>query len=204
MATEKDAELLAQAEVKRLDFLTEMIKYKHIWSSDETNDYPFFLYLAAIMNFVEYHNGGCLTELGMKSLKLDVSVYIARLHLGEKLNQKDLVRFLLNLLNSYAVSFLCKGLFEFAKETPTTFFEVNKFPDCVKDDFDKLETKLVDIIPKLKQILDTYSKYLDKKHTLIFVQEKTKGFIKSIFDANAIKIQTNAMPSGLENARECK
>jgi hypothetical protein len=201
--TEKDNELLEKAELKKTHFLNEMITYKHIWSSDETNDYILFLFIASIMNFVEYHNGGCLTDVGMKSLKLDVSPYIARLHLGEKLNQKDLVRFLLNLLNSYAVSFLCKGLFEFAKES-STFFEINKFPDSIKEDFEKLELKLVEIIPKLKQILDTYTTQLDSKYKLIFVQEKTKGFVKTIFDANAIKLQTNTMPSGLENARECK
>jgi hypothetical protein len=205
MATELDKELLEKASLKKEKYITDMVKYREIYSQDETNDYPYFLYLASMMNFVEYHNGGCLTEWGMKSLELDISPYIARIQSGDpKLEQKDLVKFLLNLLNAYATAFLAKGLIDFCKEDPVKFFELNNFPTSIRDDFDKLASKAEVIIPKLKQVLDTYCPSIDGKYKRIFLEEKTKGFYKSIFDANAIKISSNRMPTDLANARECK
>lgn len=202
--TEMDKELLEKANAKKEYFTSEMIKYREIWLQDETNDYPFFLYLASIMNFAEYHNKGCLTELGMKSLELDISPYIRQVQNGETMVQKDLVRFLLNLLNSYATSILAKGLIEFSKEDPDKFFEANTFLPVVREDFEKLGSKAEIIIPKLKAVLDAYSISLDNKHRKIFLQEKTKGFYKQIFDPNAVKIKTNKFPSDIANARECK
>lgn len=205
MATELDVELLEKSKAKREQYLTDMIKFKALTDLDEKNDYPFFLYLASIMNFIEYHNGGCLTELGMKSLELDISPFIRQLQTEEqKLSQKDLVRLLLNLLNSYATSFLAKGLFEFSKEESDKFFAVNEFPSTIRDDFEKLESRVSIIIPKLKEILDFYCPNLEGKYKTIFLEEKTKGFIKPIFEASAIKIKTNQFPSDLANAKECK
>ena len=106
MATELDTEKLEKANLVKEKFITDMVKYKTIWNENETNDYPFFLYIASIMNFIEYHNGGCLTENGFKSLEIDISPYIHQLQTGEpKLSQKDLVRLLLNLMNSYASTY---------------------------------------------------------------------------------------------------
>jgi hypothetical protein len=185
--------------------MSDMVKYRVIYMENETNDYPFFLYLASIMNFVEYHNKGCLTEWGMKSLEIDISPFIRQIQTGEpKLSQKDLVRFLLNLLNSYASSFLAKGLFEFSKEEPKKFFELNEFPTLVREDFEKLNEKAEDLIPKLKNVLDTYTPMLEGKYKRVFLEEKTKGFYKPIFDPNALKIRTNRFPTDLENARECR
>ena len=131
--TELDKELIEKSNAKKQEFITEMIKYRAIYMEDETNDYPLFLYIASIMNFVEYHNGGCLTEWGMKSLTLDISPYIRQLQTGDpKLEQKDFVRLLLNLLNSYATSVLTKGLFEFSREAPDKFFEANEFPSAIR------------------------------------------------------------------------
>lgn len=203
--TDLDKELIERANSKKEQYLTDMVKYRAIYLEDETNDYPFFLYVASIMNFVEYHNGGCLTEWGMKSLELDISPYIKQIQTGEpKLSQKDLVRFLLNLLNSYASSYLAKGLFEFSKEEPEAFFKLNDFPSAIREDFEKLNSKAEIVIPNLKQVLDVYSPMLDGKYKRFFLEEKTKGFVKSIFDANAIKINTNKFPTGLEKAIECK
>lgn len=204
-STTLDKELLEKANAKKEQFTTDMVKYREIWLQDEKNDYPFFLYLASIMNFVEYHNGGCLTECGMKSLELDISPYIRQVQNGEpKIVQKDLVRFLLNLLNSYATSILAKGLIEFSKEEPDKFFEANSFPSLIREDFDKLNSRAEIIIPKLKAVLDAYTQCLEGKYKRIFLEEKTKGFIKPIFDPNAVKIRTNKFPSNLENAKECK
>lgn len=205
MATELDVELLEKSKAKREQYLTDMIKFKALNDLDEKNDYPFFLYIASIMNFVEYHNGGCLTELGMKSLELDISPYIRQLQTGEpKLSQKDLVRFLLNILNSYATTFLVKGLFEFSKEEPDNFFAVNEFPSSIREDFEKLKLKADILIEHLKNVLDAYCPHLEGKYKRIFLEEKTKGFLKPIFDPNAIKIKTNQFPSELANAKECK
>lgn len=204
MATELDKELLEKANNKKEFFLTELIKYKALTDADSTNDYPFFLYLASIMNFVEYHNGGCLTELGMKSLELDISPYISQLQTESHLGQKNLVRFLLNILNCYAISVLVKGLFEFAKEEHDKFFTTNQFPSAIRDDFETLEIRTSNILVKLKTILDTYSPLLEGKYKTIFMQEKTKGFIKPIFEASAIKINSGQFPTNLANAKECK
>jgi len=203
--TELDKVMLEKAKVKKEQFTADMVKYRTIYLENETNDYPFFLYLASIMNFVEYHNGGCLTEWGMKSLELDISPYIKQIQTGDpKLSQKDLVRFLLNLLNSYASTFLAKGLFEFANEDPTNFFKLNEFPTAIKDDFEKLNTKAEAVIPKLKQVLDAYTPTLEGKYKRVFLEEKSKGFYKPIFDPNALKIKTNKFPTDLDKARECK
>jgi len=205
MATTIDVELIEKANAKKEQFISDMVKYKVLTDLDDSNDYPFFLYLASIMNFVEYHNGGCLTEWGMKSLELDISPYIRQLQTGEpKLAQKDLVRFLLNLLNSYAVTFLVKGLFEIAKEEPDKFFTSNEFPSSIKDDFNKLEVRASNVLNNLKAILDAYCPSLEGKYKTIFLEEKTKGFIKPIFEANAVKIKSNTFPSDLANAKECK
>lgn len=198
--TEKDEELMVQAEFKRQKFLTDMVKYKEIFSQNFENDYPFFLYLASILNFVEYHNEGCLTELGMKSLELDISPYINKIQEETKLEQKELVRFLLNLVNSYATTFLSIGLFELAKEAPDNFFELNKFPLYIQDDFELLLDKSKLVCPKLKQILDTYCPLIELKYKKIFLQEKTKGFIKQIYDANDLKLGSNNMPPNIANA----
>jgi len=205
MATELDRELLEKVKEKKEQFVSDMVKFKALTDLDDKNDYPFFLYLASIMNFVEHHNGGCLTEWGMKSLELDISPYIRQLQDGEtKLGQKDLVRFLLNLLNSYAVSFLVKGLFELAKEEPDKFFASNEFPSAIKEDFDKLEIRVSSVIGNLKAILDSYCPCLEGKYKTVFLEEKTKGFHKPIFEANAVKVNTNSLPNNLANARECK
>jgi hypothetical protein len=203
--TELDNELLEKANAKKEQFKNEMIKYRAIWIQEENNDYPFFLYLASIMNFVEYHNGGCLTEWGMKSLELDISPYIKQIQTGEpKLSQKDLVRFLLNLINSFATSVLSKGLFEFCKEDTESFFKLNDFPDAIREDFDKLSAKAELLIPNLKNVLDAYAPTLEGKYKRVFIEEKSKGFYKPIFDPNALKIKTNRFPTDLNNAKECK
>jgi len=203
--TELDNEMLEKANAKKEQFISDMVKYRHIYLEDERNDYPFFLYIGSIMNFVEFHNGGCLTEWGMKSLELDISPYINQIQTGEpKLSQKDLIKFLLNLINSYASTFLASGLFEFSKEEPDKFFAINEFPTAIRDDFEKLAKKAEEIIPKLKQVLDTYAPMLEGKYKRIFLEEKTKGFYKPIFDPNALKIKQNTFPSDLSNAKECK
>jgi hypothetical protein len=180
-----------------------MVKFKYLYFEDTSNDYYYVLYLASIMNFIEAHNNGCLSECGMQSLQLDISPYIVAIQKEDAhLSQKDLIRFLLNIINSYATLVLTKGMIEFSKEEPIAFFEVNSFPTSIRDDFNMLNDKATMLLPKFKQILDTYCPLLDNKYKKIFTEEKTKGFRKQIFNENAIKISSR-MPSDLANAREC-
>ena len=97
--TEADKKLTETADALKEEFKSKMLEYRAIWLEDETNDYPFFIYIASIMNFIEYHNKGCLTELGMLSLKVDISGVINSLMNSQKITQKELIKFLLNILN---------------------------------------------------------------------------------------------------------
>jgi hypothetical protein len=195
--------LLSEFEAKREKYLLDIIKYKAIYDEDHNNDYPFFLYLASIMNFVESHNDGCLTTLGMKSLELDISYIIKQLNDGYEINQKDLVRFSLNILDSYATCILVVGLFEFSKEMSSDFFNLNPFPTAVRDDFDQLQKKCLELIPQLKNVLDVYTLKLNNEMRKLFNQEKTKAFVKKIFDETAIKIGSvsSGIPSSVKNAK---
>jgi hypothetical protein len=200
--TDLDREKLEKAKTDRANFLTKIVEYRSIYNEDKTNDYPFFIYIASIMNYIESHNGGCLTELGLQSLLLDISPFIAKIQTGEpKLPQKDLVRFCLNQVNSFAVTVLIKGMIEYSKED-LKFFETNDLPEFIKTDFAEIEEKVNKLMPILKQVLDIYTKYLDGKYIKIFNEEKNKGFIKPIFD-DAIKVKTD-LPTGLKEAKEMK
>lgn len=202
--TEIDKSILETANADKEDYKNKMIACRALWLENETNDYPFFLYIASIMDFIEYHNKGCLTELGTASLKVDISGFINSIMTEQKLTQKELVRFLLNILNSYAVSVLCKGMIEFAKSEPK-FFEVNEFPNYMieNNDFEKISLKLESIIPALKKALDLYTPSVQGKYIKIFNEEKVKGFVKPIFEFDGVKIRSG-LPNNLANAKEMK
>jgi hypothetical protein len=204
--TELDKEMIEKSNEKKEKYLTQMVMHKALWNEDKTNDYNLFLYIASIMDFVEYHNEGCMTELGHKSLEMDISKYIAQINNQEPLTQKDMIRFLLNVINSYAVSVLCKGLFVFAKEEPENFFALNDFPSGIREDFQDLEDRLDEVIPHLDKILEAYCPTLEIKYKKIFNEEKIKGFKKSIFkdSQTPIKLNQSGFPTGLENAQEVK
>lgn len=201
--TEQDIEMSKKGQILKDKFLGEMVGYRQLYSEDTSNDYIYFLYMASIMNYVEFHNGGCLSEWGMKSLALDISMYITLIQTGEpKLAQKDLVKFLLNLLNSYASTILGIGLIEFSREDPIKFFELNEFPTLVREDFKLLEETGKPMIDRLKKVIDAYCSLLNAKHKTIFNEEKRKGFIKPIFAEDTQFIKSK-MPSNLENAKLC-
>jgi len=202
--TDADKKLTETALADKEQYKSQMLEYRALWKQDETNDYPFFLFIASVLNFIEYHNKGCLTELGMLSLKVDISGFINNLMNNQKVTQKELVKFLLNILNSYAVCILCKGMIEFSKEEPK-FFEINDFPDFMVEnkDFEKISLKLDTIIPALKKALDTYTTSVEGKYIKIFNEEKVKGFVKPIFEFDGVKIRSG-IPNNISNARECK
>ena len=192
---------LSELEQKHQQYVSDMICYKHLYDDNRTNDYYLFLYLASIMNFIEGHNDGCLTILGMKSLTLDISYIIEELNLGKTLDQRDLVRLSLNVLASYATCVLVTGMFEFSKTSPS-FFDVNPFPLNVRDDFEFLQNKALEMMPQLKQILDLYTPKLDAKHRKIFNEEKIKGFVKHIFNDTAIRIGSAGIPDSIRYAKQ--
>jgi hypothetical protein len=200
--TDIDREKLEKAETDRTRFYADIVLNRTLYNEDKTNDYTFFLYIASLMNYIESHNGGCLTELGLQSLRIDISPFIARIQAGDpKLSQKDLIKFCLNQVNSYAVAILIKGMIEYSKEEPK-FFEVNNFPEYVVNDFTEIAERLDKLLPILKQVLDIYTKYINGKYIKIFTEEKNKGFVKPIFD-DAIRVKSN-LPASLKDAKEMK
>lgn len=203
MATENDEQKIAKIAEFKTKFMTEMVKCRAMYEEDKTNDYMFFLYSASILNYIEYHNEGSLTDLGMKSLSLNIAPYLVEIQEDKKpLSQKDMVRFLLNILNSYAVTVLVMGLIEFSKEEPT-FFEINEFPLAIKDDFNDLLIKCKELSPKLKSVLDRFTPVLEQKYARIFNEEKTKGFYKPIFATNVIR-QNTGLPPNIDKAIHLK
>lgn len=165
--------------------IINVIMLKTMCDANRDNDYTFFLYLASILNLVERRKGGCLTENGVNSLKMNVLIYLEKIQTGEpKLSQKELVSFLLNLLNSYYVLILTTKLFKFCKENRSKFLELYELPYNVIDDFEYLGNKAKETIPVIKSVLDIYTKFIEGKYIDLFNEEKTKGFNKHIFDSN--------------------
>jgi len=166
--------------------LSDMLMFKVICDGNKENGYTFFLYLASIMNFSEYNNGGCLSEEGIKSLRVNVLPYVDKLKTGKPnlLTQKELVSLLLNVLNSYYVSLLAINLFSFYNNKRTDFLQLYNFPPDVVKDFEYLEENIETQIPTLKRFLDAWTEFLDGKYIKIFNEEKKKGFNKHIFDSN--------------------
>ena len=159
-----------------------MNKYRAIWSLDENNNYPFFLYIASLLDFIEYDTGGCLTIIGLNTLKMDISPYIQQFQTeNPKITQKNLVYFLLSLTISYTTLVLAKQIFELSKAHPDTFFSKYKIPSDIKADFEKLETKATELIPKLKIVLETYFGYIKENYYNSFLEQTTLSFVKPVY-----------------------
>jgi hypothetical protein len=205
MATEADRELLDKFEAKKEALLREMVEHRILYKEAEiTNDYPMFLYLASILNFCEIQNGGCLSEVGMMSLKVNISSTLDKIiNSAEKktIDQEELTRTSLNLLNSYATCILTKGMFELAREDSEAFFRTNEFPLVFRDDFETLEFRVEKLIPQLKLTLDILTPLMNEEHQKVFTLQKNNGFFKQIFGPHHIK---SSGLSGVQNARECK
>jgi hypothetical protein len=203
MCDKFNMDLLEKGNEKKTEFLNKLVESRIQYNEDKTNDYYLFLYLASILNYIEWHNGGCLSEVGMMSLNVNIAKTIYKLinDVNNKIDQKELVRFCLNLLNSYSVCILSKGMFELSKEEDG-FFLTNEFPDVIRSEFDELNQKATELIPTLKSLLDTYTNYINEEHKKIFNLQKNNGFFKQIFSAESVKISNGL--SGVENARECK
>jgi hypothetical protein len=204
MCDKFNMDLLEKGNEKKTSFLNKLVEFRIQYHEDKTNDYYLFLYLASILNYIEWHNGGCLSEVGMMSLNVNISKTLYKLinlDVSNKIDQQELVRFCLNLLNSYAVCILCKSMIQLSKEEDG-FFITNEFPDVIRSEFDELTQRATELIPTLKSLLDTYTNYINEEHKKIFNLQKNNGFFKQIFSAESVKISNGL--SGVENARECK
>jgi hypothetical protein len=193
--------LLLQGDEKKTSFLNKLVEYRIQYNEDHSNDYFLFLYLASFLNYIEWHNGGCLSEVGMMSLNVNIAGTLHKLinlDVNNKIDQKELVRFCLNLLNSYAVCVLSKGMFELSKEVDG-FFITNEFPDVIRAEFGDLNQKTTELIPSLKKLLDTYTVYMNDEHKTVFNLQKNNVFFKQIFSAESVKISNGL--SAVENAR---
>lgn len=204
-------------EEKKDNFLDEMILARILYNEDENkdNDYILFLYVASIMNFFESHNNGCLTELGMKSLKININPILNKIiekNLLNKVSQEELVKLCLHFINSYIVSMLFISMIDFEelsrdnrkvyeKDLKHFFDKFDNLPITVKNDLKGLYEKLIDLIDKVKSFLNIFTPFLDKEHKKIFTQEKSKGFIKQIFNPHALK---DSLGDNVENAIEIK
>jgi hypothetical protein len=204
--TDHDKKLMDDNLTLKNKFLTEMVRFRELNEKDLTNDYYFIQYMASILNFAEYHNDGCLTKVGMQCLELDVNPINDKIKVAMEnktdLPQKDLVRFCLYILNSYATSILIMGLFELA-QTETIYKD--SFPEAIVKDFEKSNDRVVSLVPKFKDLLDTYSNLLKDKYRTIFNEEKVNGFVKPIFNKTIEGIQVgNSRPNDVVDAKEMK
>lgn len=204
--TDHDKQLMEASLAKKNEFLTEMVRFRELNEKDLTNDYYFIQYMASILNYAEYHNDGCLSKVGMQSLEMNISPINEKLKVAiEKqadLPQKDLVRFCLYILNSYATGVLVIGLFELARTEPTY---KESFPETIMEDFEKSNDRVALLVPKFKQLLDTYSQLLKDKYRTIFNEEKVQGFIKPIFNKSIKDIEVGtSRPNEIVDAKEMK
>ena len=204
--TDHDKQLMEASLAKKNEFLTEMVRFRELNEKDLTNDYYFIQYMASILNYAEYHNDGCLSKVGMQSLEMNISPINEKLKVAiEKqadLPQKDLVRFCLYILNSYATGVLVIGLFELARTEPTY---KESFPETIMEDFEKSNDRVALLVPKFKQLLDTYSQLLKDKYRTIFNEEKVQGFIKPIFNKSIKDIEVGtSRPIEIVDAKEMK
>ena len=187
-------------------YLNKVIEYRILTKKDETNDYYFIQYLGTILDYIERDYKGCLSEKGQMSLALNISLTFDKLTKGELIEQKELVRFCLNLTFSYAVCVLFCGMVQVYKDEKTKdgFVKQNPLPQYVLDDLLLYEEKAFGLVENLKKVLDTYAKFLEGEYRKIYNEEKHLGFYKQIFNSQYISSRNSFMPNELRNAVEMK
>lgn len=188
-----------------MDF-SKLTELRTLTYNDTTNDYWFIQYLGHILDHIERDASGCLTELGQSILKLDIGVINSRLQVskGEELPQKELVKFCLYMTNAYSICVLFKGMTELVKEPNSKFLENHSFPDYISNDFEELGNRAYILIDQFKKILDAHTKLLKDRYRTVYNSEKLNQFVKQIFLPSIVQSSSGGMPSGLQNARECK
>lgn len=199
MTTEVDKEYAAFLSIDKV------VEFYNLFHKDEANDYYFIQYLSTVLDYIERDSKGCLTELGRMSLAVNIMPIYQKLAgqvESEKVTQKELVKFCLYMLNSYATCVLYKGMVEVYKEHPLNFSELHPLPYYILDDMLKIEDRVFGLVDKFKKILDHYSQSLEGKYRSIFNEEKHKGFVKQIFSFQVIGSAGKFMPNELKNAKE--
>lgn len=188
--------------------LDRVVEYRLLTQKDLTNDYYFIQYLGAILDYIERDHKGCLTDLGRMSLAVNIMPIYQKFAgevNGEKVTQKELVKFCLYMTNSYAVCVLFKGMVELYKEQNEKFVELHKdLPTYIFGDMIEYEDRTFDLLGKFKKIMDAYSPMLEGKYRTIYNEEKCKGFVKQIFSVQVINSMGKYMPNELKNAKEMK
>ena len=199
---------LTEDQQQRQEYMTKMLEFKLLYDRDKTNDYYLLLYVASLLNYTERRSGGCLTDKGMLLLKQDANSFIARITacfedgkcLEEKIKkapiQKDITRLTLYMTISYAISILMKGMSDIANESESVLLD--DFPDELRGDFLQLGEKVVELIPKFKQILDHYTQLLKGEYRKVYMEERNSGFVKPIF--STVRTQSGSRPESLKNA----
>ena len=188
--------------------INKIIELRILTSQDITNDYWFIQYLASILDYFERSNNGFLSALGWSSVKLDISPLFKRINESMQIEnarvpQKDLVKFMLYMLNSYVISTLFLGMTQIAFEVDSHFLEIhNDLPVYIINDLPTLGDRANNLVQHFKQILDKYSILLEPKYNSIFNVERHRAFNKQIFDN--YKMNSKFSPAEIAAARECK
>ena len=185
--------------------MQRIIEFKNLFDRNHTNDYYYIQYVASLLDYIERGSTGFLTDLGRKSLALDINAIHLRLYNKETLCQKDLVRFCLYMTDSYVCTVMFIGMCEVAFETKEQFFQNHPLPSGVIEDFKMLSAKAIDLKEQYKTIMDRFAPMLDSKHRTIYNEEKIKAFVKQIFANTHIQLGSSMFrPAELDNAKEVK
>jgi hypothetical protein len=189
------------------ELIARIVEFRLLYENDKTNDFYLIQYLASVLDYIEREHTGFLTDLGRKSLSIDIGDIHKRMmecvERNIKIAQKDLVRFCLYMTNAYAVAVMFKGMSEVSLEPNSVFFENHPLPELIINDVKDLSLKSDDLIHQFKSIMDKYSQLLEGKYRTIYNEEKHKGFVKQIFSSYHIE-KGSGMPKNLQDARECK
>lgn len=182
------------------ELLSKIVELKHLVKEDITNDFYYLQYLSLILNYLEEHNKGLLTENGKKILDFNIGEIYQRFTDTtdkEKLSQKDLTRFCLYFMIGYAVVILFRGMVCLSKEQPK-FFEL--LPTFIDEEELKTLQERADILsPQFKKILDIYTALLVPKYKKVFETERRTAFLKPIFNPTPIKI--GELPTNMGTAK---
>lgn len=164
-----------------MNLLYKIAEYRLRYEKKLKNDSYFVCYLAAILDYVERNNNGYLTEFGRTSLDFDLlkPMYLKLTGQieGEKVTQKELIKFLLYISNCNKVCNGFKHIIKLYKENADLFTLNNALPDCVLNDIVKYEDKVFNLSDMFKNVTDSYITSLSRKYISVLEEEKNNSFI---------------------------
>jgi hypothetical protein len=183
------------------EILAKLVLLKNLVKEDITNDFYYLQYLSTILDYLEEHNKGFLTETGCKILDFKIGEIYERFidtTDKEKLSQKDLTRFCLYFMVGYASVIIFKGMVCVSKEEP-------KFLELLPPFVDAEELRLLDeraelLSPQFKKVLDIYTSILHPKYKKVFETERRSAFVKALFNPIG-KINKQEIPTDMSKAK---